>query len=213
MLRLGVLALLGPLLVVPTAVAAGPGDPTVRRSDLPTRADVAAVYPHLEGRRRTVTSDPLVTAYVHRCVRIEAVALGEEGRSASYGGAGAGAVRRADSPTTQAVAFRSRRAARAVMDELEAYVDRCEGTSRHRGATGTLRPLDAPRLGDGASVAYRVRLDNGGAVSHVLGVVTRVDDVVLATSVRNTVRPPRRARAERLAVLQVEARGREADLG
>jgi hypothetical protein len=180
------------------ALAAGPvaatspePSPKLSGKDLPTSAQLAAVYPKLAGGVRDVYKAlNLEVPSGPDCVRLRTIGRPSSAVGASYYDADGDDPYYLGGEAASAVVheFDSEQAAHRTMARLGRYLDRCDGSHQAFGTRNKLTTRDAPPLGD-ESLAYAISIrffdsGTGGSTSRELHVVVREGNLLVDAHLR-----------------------------
>jgi hypothetical protein len=183
----GTAGLLGAALVLLCgSIAVASPSSRLTGQDLPTSAQLAAVYPSLAGGSRTVSPVPtIIVAGARDCLGLHAIGMPRSGVWARFYDAAGGDLYAAggEIPLPAVYEFATERDARQMMRQLGRYLERCAGHHISHGSSDRLTTLPDPGLGD-KSVAYLLsgryfNSTNGRFTRRELHVVVRRGNLVV----------------------------------
>ena len=202
-------SLFGGALVATDAAAASPSDTTARRNvraqDFPTQADAANIYNYLENGDRSGRDQRVLRLRAGDCVRPRVVARARSGRLMDYDPP-TGERPRRDDPQALTLAFNRTREARSAMTRFRRIAARCAGRSSAGGTTVRLRRFPTDSVAERKAVSFRTRVTGRGRDTRLVTVISRSDNSIMMTQVRNDQKGPRRIKAQRFHDRQVETR-------
>ncbi len=175
-------------LVLVSSGSAAPG-PDARRlsgKDLPTSAQMSAIYPELAGGRRDVIRTVTLDANAGRdCISIRTLGRPRQAIWASYYTASGDDpyFQGGESSSPFVHKFADQGAARLAVRRLHRFVDRCDGRHHADGIRNNMKALVAPAMGDDA-VAYQISWRYPNAVT---GTSTRSEVHVVVRQGRRVV--------------------------